>query len=189
MTKNQRYLIIISFLYLVKAQLNGRNYFNIYPRKNEIWVLCKEQDAECTFADMDAGDYDIVEVGENNGDIVKVLPLTHVAGYKTVFKVVDDRVVEIPIDESHRFFYQVRAVRLTDEQVGRLRGFWELDLAQFLGDLGDFSVLHTLHSNGRFLDLVLIIYELKKIQMCLWVTCLTRFSPVSNTHLRVLYKV
>ncbi|KAI7727115.1 hypothetical protein M8C21_004524 [Ambrosia artemisiifolia] len=120
------------FLYLVKAQLNGRNYFNIYPSKNEIWVLCKEWDAEYTFADVDAGNYDIVEVIENNGEIIKVLLLTHVGGYKSVFKGVD-RVVDIPIDESHRFFYQVSAVVLTDEQDGQLRGFWELDLAEFPG--------------------------------------------------------
>ncbi|KAJ0726790.1 putative DnaJ domain, Chaperone J-domain superfamily [Helianthus annuus] len=116
------------FLYLVKAQLNGRNYFNIFPRKNEIWVLCKEQDV-----DVDAGDCDIVQVIENNGDILKLLPLTHVGGgYKSVFKG-GDRVVEIPIDESHRFIYQLPAVRLTDELDGQLRGFWELDLAEFPG--------------------------------------------------------
>ncbi|MFS7998291.1 hypothetical protein Hanom_Chr12g01151931 [Helianthus anomalus] len=78
-----------------------------------------------------SGYYDIVKVVENNGDIVNVLPLTYVAGYKTVFKVVDDRVVEILIDESHRFFYEFRTVFLTDEQDGRLRGFGSLILHNF----------------------------------------------------------
>ncbi|KAF5783259.1 hypothetical protein HanRHA438_Chr11g0518501 [Helianthus annuus] len=74
--------------------------------------------------DVDAGDCDIVQVIENNGDILKLLRLTHVGGgYKSVFKG-GDRVVEIPIDESHGFIYQLPAVRLTDEQDGRLRGFW-----------------------------------------------------------------
>ncbi|MFS7953633.1 hypothetical protein Hanom_Chr07g00620971 [Helianthus anomalus] len=74
--------------------------------------------------DVDAGDCDIVQVIENNGDILKLLRLTHVGGgYKSVFKG-GDRVVEIPIDESHRFIYQPPAVRLTDEQNGRLRGYW-----------------------------------------------------------------
>ncbi|KAM0019177.1 hypothetical protein Hdeb2414_s0026g00682521 [Helianthus debilis subsp. tardiflorus] len=55
-------------------------------------------------------DCDIVPVIENNGDILKLLRLTHVGGgYKSVFKG-DDRVVEIPIDESHRFIYQPPAV-------------------------------------------------------------------------------
>ncbi|KAL8265804.1 hypothetical protein R6Q59_003148 [Mikania micrantha] len=118
-----------TFLYLVRAEVNGRNRFNIYPRKKEIWVLCKKQDV---FADVNAGDCDIVEVVENNGDIIKVLSLTHVGGYKSVFKSLE-RVMEIPIAESHRFFYQVPAVLLTDEQGGCLKGFWELDLSENSG--------------------------------------------------------
>ncbi|MFS8025161.1 hypothetical protein Hanom_Chr16g01471661 [Helianthus anomalus] len=83
-----------------------------------------QQIDEDSDVDVDAGDCDIVQVIENNGDILKLLRLTHVGGgYKSVFKG-GDRVVEIPIDESHRFIYQLPAVRLTDEQDGRLRGFW-----------------------------------------------------------------
>ncbi|KAL8200129.1 hypothetical protein R6Q57_011468 [Mikania cordata] len=122
-----------SFLYLVRAEVNGRNRFNIYPRKKEIWVLCKKQDAKCIYADVNAGDCDIVEVVENNGDIIKVLSLTHVGGYKSVFKSLE-RVMEIPIAESHRFFNQVPAVLLTDEQGGCLKGFWELDLSENSGN-------------------------------------------------------
>ncbi|KAK1439427.1 hypothetical protein QVD17_05245 [Tagetes erecta] len=119
-----------SFLYLVKAEVNGRNRFNIFPREKEIWILDEKQNGKCNFADVDTGYCDIVEVIENTGDIIKVSFLTLVDGYKSVFKALD-RVVEIPIDEAHRFFYQVRAVLLTDEQDGQLRGFWELDLAEF----------------------------------------------------------
>ncbi|XP_076882686.1 uncharacterized protein LOC143531224 [Bidens hawaiensis] len=122
-----------SFLYPVKAEINGKTRFNIYPTKNEIWVLCKQHDADADAdADDDGGDCDIVEVIENNGDAIKVLFLTHVGGYKSVFKG-GDRVVEVAIAESDRFLYRVPAVCLTDEQDGRLRGFWELDVAEFPG--------------------------------------------------------
>jgi len=94
-----------------------------YFRKIRFYIL----------ADVDAGYCDIVQVIENSGDIIKVSFLTLVDGYKSVFKALD-RVVEIPIDEAHRFFYQVRAVLLTNEQDGQLRGFWELDLAEFPGN-------------------------------------------------------
>lgn len=119
-----------SFLYPVKAEINGKTRFNIYPTKNEIWVLCKQNDADAV---DDGGDCDIVEVIENNGDVIKVLFLTHVCGYKSVFKG-GDRVVEVTIAESDRFLYRVPAVCLTDEQDGRLRGFWELDVAEFPGN-------------------------------------------------------
>ncbi|KAI3824427.1 hypothetical protein L1987_05886 [Smallanthus sonchifolius] len=121
-----------SFLYLVKAEVNGKNRFNIYPREKEIWVLCNTHDAKCTFADVDVGGCDIVEVVENNGDVIKVLFLTRVGGYKSVFRALE-RVVEIPLAESDRFFSQVPAFLVTNEQDGRLRGFWELDLAEFPG--------------------------------------------------------
>lgn len=124
-----------SFLYQVKAEVNGKNRFNIYPRAKEIWVLYNKPDSKCTFSDLDAaGDYDIVEIMENNGDMIKVLCLSCVPDYKSVFRALEiKRVLEIPIADSDKFFYRVPAFLLTEEQDGRLRGSWELDLAEFPG--------------------------------------------------------
>lgn len=127
-----------AFLYLVKAELNGKNRFNIYPKEKEIWVLYDKPDFECTTSDFDAGECKIVEVVENNGDIVKVLPLSRVPGYKSVFRGLEMQnskatVLEIQRDEFSRFSSWVPAFLLTEEQDGRLRGSWELDLAQVPG--------------------------------------------------------
>ncbi|KAM0016894.1 putative villin/Gelsolin, ADF-H/Gelsolin-like domain superfamily [Helianthus debilis subsp. tardiflorus] len=66
-----------------------------------------------------------------------------------------DRVVEIPIDESHRFIYQLPVVRfrLTDEQDGRLRGFWCVTQFHFKA--------FAPHTSGKEYSL--------KIQICLFV--------------------
>lgn len=121
-----------SFLYLVKAEVNGKTKFNIYPREDEIWVLYKKKDFNCTFVDVNAGDYDVVEVVENTCDRIKVLFLSRVPGYKSVFQGLQ-RVVEIPLAESDRFFGRVPAFLLTEELDGHLRGCWELDITEFPG--------------------------------------------------------
>ncbi|XP_024960857.1 uncharacterized protein LOC112501453 [Cynara cardunculus var. scolymus] len=126
-----------AFLYLVKAELNGKNRFNIYPKEKEIWVLYDKPDFKCT-SDFDAGECNIVEVVENNGHIIKVLPLSRVPGYKSVFRGLEMQnskatVLEIQQDEFSRFSSRVPAFLLTEEQDGRLKGSWELDLAQVPG--------------------------------------------------------
>lgn len=127
-----------AFLYPVKAQVNGKNRFNIYPKEKEIWVLYDKPDSECTTADFDAGECNIVEVVENNGHIIKFLPLSRVPGYKSVFRALEMQnskatVLEIQRGEFSRFSSQVPAFLLTEEQDGLLRGSWELDLAQVPG--------------------------------------------------------
>ncbi|GKF58355.1 DnaJ domain-containing protein, partial [Tanacetum coccineum] len=118
-----------SFLYLVNAEVDGKKRFSVYPRDKEVWVLYKKEDTMLTLSDLKAGDCDIVEVCENNGDMIKVLSLSHVPGYKSVFKA--NKVLEIPLDQSKKFYYRIPAFLLTDEQDGRLRGMWELDLTEF----------------------------------------------------------
>nr|XP_043638619.1 uncharacterized protein LOC122609739 [Erigeron canadensis] len=119
-----------SFLYLVKAELNGKTKYNIYPRENEIWVLHDTLDAKCTFPN--AGDCEIVEVVDNNVDVVKVSSLSRVPGQKSIYRYLG-KVMEIPLAESDRFFCRVPAFRLTDELDGCMRGNWVLNLAEFPG--------------------------------------------------------
>uniref|UniRef100_A0A251TH95 Uncharacterized protein n=1 Tax=Helianthus annuus TaxID=4232 RepID=A0A251TH95_HELAN len=55
--------------------------------------------------DVDAGDCDIVQVIENNGDILKLLRLTHVGGgYKSVFKGGDRKVKKLYL-LCHKAFF------------------------------------------------------------------------------------
>ncbi|KAL7600208.1 hypothetical protein Lser_V15G22320 [Lactuca serriola] len=124
-----------SFLFFVKAELNGRNRFNIYPNEKEIWVLYNkhDEDSTCTFADVE-GESEVVEVVERNGDMIKVICLSRVSGYKSVFRASEvekskSRVLEIPCGEFNRFCYRVPAFLLTDEEDGKLRGCWELDVS------------------------------------------------------------
>ncbi|XP_071692538.1 uncharacterized protein [Rutidosis leptorrhynchoides] len=124
-----------AFLYHVKAQVNGKNRFNIYPWEKEIWVLHKNKDFTCDFVDENAGDSDIVEVVDNSRDMITVSFLSRVPGYKSVFKCLEvERAVEIPFAESDRFIGRVPGFQLTEEiEDGHLRGCWELDLTEFPG--------------------------------------------------------
>lgn len=128
-----------SFLYLVHAEVNGKNRFNIYLREKEVWVLNNKDETKCTLSHVDVGDCDIVEVLENNGDTIKVLSLKRVPGYKSVFRALEiqnskeKKVLEIPLADSNRFYCRVPAFLLTVEHDGCLRGSWELDFAEFPG--------------------------------------------------------
>nr|GEU62513.1 hypothetical protein [Tanacetum cinerariifolium] len=128
-----------SFLYLVHAEVNGKNRFNIYPREKEVWVLNNKDDTKGTLSHVDVGDCDIVEVLENNGDMIRVLSLSRVPGYKSVFRALEiqnskeKKVLEIPLADSNRFYCRVPAFLLTVEHDGRLEGSWELDFAVFPG--------------------------------------------------------
>nr|GEY91255.1 hypothetical protein [Tanacetum cinerariifolium] len=75
-----------SLLYPIEAELNGKNRFNIYPRKKEIWVLMNKVDTKHTRSDLSDGDCSIVEVVQSNEDFISILALSRVPGYKSVFR-------------------------------------------------------------------------------------------------------
>ncbi|GKE75231.1 hypothetical protein Tco_1537272 [Tanacetum coccineum] len=78
--------------------------------------------------------------------MIKVLSLSHVPGYKSVYKA--NKVLEIPLDQSKKFYYRIPAFLLTDEQDGRLRGMWELDLTEFPVSFGDYEP-NAVNGGGR----------------------------------------
>ncbi|KAL4582913.1 hypothetical protein LXL04_007474 [Taraxacum kok-saghyz] len=110
------------FSHVVKAEeSNGK--FKIYPKEQQIWAL--KDNADCTSTS-------IVEVLESNESSVKVLSLTCVPGYKSVFKAPrvqtsSDNIVVVPMREMNRFSRQIPAFLFTEEKDGELRGCWELD--------------------------------------------------------------
>ncbi|KAI3669320.1 hypothetical protein L6452_40552 [Arctium lappa] len=117
-----------SFSHIVKAEASG-NIFNIYPREQQIWALYKRQEG---------GEFDIVEVLETDVSSIKVLSLSRVPGYKSVFKAPriqrsTGRILVIPRLELNRFSHQIPAFLFTEEKDGSLRGCWELDHAALTG--------------------------------------------------------
>ncbi|XP_010546655.1 PREDICTED: uncharacterized protein LOC104818668 [Tarenaya hassleriana] len=123
-----------SFSHQVSAKRTGRTSFEVYPRKGEIWAMYKNNDsASCT----DTSEYDIVEVLEDNGQIIKAMLLTrnrsrtrYIAqrnqGTKTV-------VMDIPKGDVARFSHQIPAFRhhTRRDQLGC--ELWELDPAAIPG--------------------------------------------------------
>ncbi|XP_023752549.1 uncharacterized protein LOC111900912 [Lactuca sativa] len=117
------------FSHVVKAEENGQS-FSIYPREQQIWALNKRQDADC--------ECEIVEVLESDESSVKVMSLTHVPGYKSVYKAPrvqrsSDNIVVIPQKEINRFSRHIPAFLFTEEKDGALRGCWELNPAALKG--------------------------------------------------------
>lgn len=110
-----------------------KNVYAVYPEKGDIWALYKHWRSEMTCSDLDNCQYDVVEVVERNEEVITVLALELVTGFKSVFKpqIAGQSTVtrQIPWAELLRFSHQIPSVRLTEERDGSLRGFWELDPA------------------------------------------------------------
>ncbi|KAI7750191.1 hypothetical protein M8C21_026288 [Ambrosia artemisiifolia] len=119
-------LAVDSFSHIVKADVCGKKIFNIHPREQQIWALCKSQDA---------GECEIVEVVGTDEVSINVMSLTRVSGSKLVFKASGTqsstgKIVVIPRVELNRFSRQIPAFYFTDDC---LRGCWELDPAAVTG--------------------------------------------------------
>ncbi|XP_010240875.1 PREDICTED: uncharacterized protein LOC104585627 [Nelumbo nucifera] len=121
------------FSHQLRVETSGKNGYNIYPRKGEVWALFKDWNTEWTCSDLLGCKYDIVEILEDNALGIKVLLLVQVDGYKSVYKAkrkgASAVTMEIPRVELLRFSHQIPAHQLTEERDGRLRGCWELDPA------------------------------------------------------------
>ncbi|CAD5196267.1 unnamed protein product [Musa acuminata subsp. malaccensis] len=123
-----------TFSHLVQAEQTGkRNHFLIHPSSGEIWAVYKNWSVGWGLPELEKCEYDVVEICERSGCGLKVKPLTKVNGYTSVFKPEENTnaatELEIPTNEYIRFSHQIPAFRLTDENGGKLRGYWELDPA------------------------------------------------------------
>ncbi|KAK9933658.1 hypothetical protein M0R45_020843 [Rubus argutus] len=119
-----------TFSHLVRAFPVGRNEFDIFPRRGEVWALYKHWTPDISSSGLGTCEYDIVEVCEDNDLQRKVLILERVDGFNSVFRVGGSaETMTISQAELLRFSHSIPSFRLTEERGGSLRGFWELDPA------------------------------------------------------------
>ncbi|KAG0466835.1 hypothetical protein HPP92_018415 [Vanilla planifolia] len=117
-----------AFSHLVHAKPLKKNVsYEIYPNCGEVWAIFKNWnvDVDCE----KPRDYGVVEIVEQDKGVVKALSLTKVKGYKYVF-MPDPRPatdIQIPIDECLRFSHQIPAFKITNQESGKLKDYWELD--------------------------------------------------------------
>ncbi|KAK9293092.1 hypothetical protein L1049_021077 [Liquidambar formosana] len=116
----------------------GKNRFEIYPRKGEVWAIYKNWNTESTSLDLENCEYDMVEVLEDNDLCTKVSLLSRVNGFKSVFKAPRRQrsnigIMDIPRVELSRFSHQIPAIQHTGEKDIRLSGCWELDPSSIPG--------------------------------------------------------
>ncbi|XP_052194030.1 uncharacterized protein LOC127802327 [Diospyros lotus] len=135
-----RILSPTAFSHAIEAESIGRNRFEIYPRKGEIWALFKDWKGDMSSLDLKHCKCMIVEVLEDNQDGTKVSPLIRLNGFKSVFKAPrrgrsSSGYMEIPRAELARFSHQIPRFELTGENDGYLRGCWELDPLSIPGNL------------------------------------------------------
>ncbi|KAL5768383.1 hypothetical protein ACOSP7_014935 [Xanthoceras sorbifolium] len=132
--KNGKNLVLprTAFSHQLKATPVGRNRFEVYPKKGEVWALYKNWNSESTYFDRDKGGCEIVEVLEDNEQCVKVAVLMRVNGSKALYRAPRSQrsktgFMEIQQADVTRFSHQIPALQLTGENENPFRGYWKLD--------------------------------------------------------------
>ncbi|RXH72066.1 hypothetical protein DVH24_025567 [Malus domestica] len=129
----QDYDSTLSFSHRLNAVSIGKNDFEIYPHRGEVWALYKNWTAHFSCSDLDTCEYDIVVVQTENDLQREVLILERVDGFNSVFKTRakggSAETMTVRGVELLRFSHMIPSFQLTDEKGGSLRGCWELDPA------------------------------------------------------------
>ncbi|XP_031092300.1 uncharacterized protein LOC115996997 [Ipomoea triloba] len=131
-----------TFSHKVKWTKGLRGVIQIFPSKGDVWALYRNWSPEWnTFTpDDEIHSYEMVLVLEDfsENEVARVVPLTKVPGYRSVFKQQSDpnATRAIPKVEIFRFSHQVLSYVLTGEEAPNvLEGFLELDPAALPPDL------------------------------------------------------
>lgn len=121
-----------SFSHLVHArQGNSKWQFEIHPQVGEIWAIYMNWSPDwAPSSNYGCVEYAIGEIKKCTSDSTTFAFLTKVGGYMAVFKPEKQKaVMKIPAKENLRFSHRIPSFRLTEEDGGKLRGFYELDPA------------------------------------------------------------
>ncbi|XP_015875310.2 uncharacterized protein LOC107412112 [Ziziphus jujuba] len=121
-----------SFSHCLSAKHVGKNRYEINPQIGEVWALYKNQNPISASSSTGEAEFDIVEVLEVSGKSTKVVVLSRVDGYKSMFKAPRIQrsktgVIEIPRSDAARFSHKIPSYKHTGENDSRLLGYWELD--------------------------------------------------------------
>ncbi|KAJ0980712.1 hypothetical protein J5N97_008967 [Dioscorea zingiberensis] len=121
------------FSHLVQAKQTGRkDQYDIYPRIGEVWAVYKNWYFMWPQpSDLVNSAFDIVEILKQTGSGILVLLLEKYPGRRSVFIPRSERGSSkwIPADKYLQFSHRIPAFKLTEEDDGLFRGFWELDPA------------------------------------------------------------
>ncbi|KAF6999140.1 hypothetical protein CFC21_015207 [Triticum aestivum] len=119
-----------TFSHLVCTGHDPNQQIEIVPQVGEIWVIYMNWTPDWTPSSPHACGFEIGEIIERTEASTKVSLLTQVNGYTAVFKPGKrKRVVEIPTGHNLKFSHRVPSFCLTEENGGKLGGFYELDSA------------------------------------------------------------
>jgi hypothetical protein len=121
-----------AFSHLVHARQGSTKWqFEIYPQVGEVWVIYVNwSPVWAPSNNHGCPEYAIGEIKRCTRDGTTFAFLSKVDGYVAVFKPDKRKAMKkIPTKENLRFSHRIPSFRLTKEDGGKLRGFFELDPA------------------------------------------------------------
>jgi hypothetical protein len=125
-----------TFSHLVEdTQIDANWQVNIFPKMGEVWAIYKNWSNDRVPSSTNhCVEYAIGVIVKSSKRSTLFSFLTKVEGYVGVFKPdITKGVLKIPTKENLRFSHRIPSFRLTKEKCGKLRDFYELDLASVPG--------------------------------------------------------
>jgi len=142
----------LTFSHLVMFKRNGRNTFQVYPRKGETWALFKNWDITW-YKDVESHrqyEYEFVEILSDyvEGEGVYVAYLGKLKGFVSIFIQTmkeDNQPFQIPSKELFRFSHRIPSFKMTGQEgVGVHLGYLEFDPASLPMNLEEIAVTQNL---------------------------------------------